>query len=368
MISQQNIDIECHYLEGSRYAWRTAENHLNETDPLEKMCVGGVSVTLRSILRRGGLTKLEQEEVYAFLVAQKLVDIEIDQKLNYSQVIGMKEQLKSCELLLTYVKKHADEAYDNTIGYFKQQGLFEEEQFAIVDSGWVGSLQQTLQNLLDSYDKKGRIITGYYFGLYELPKNLNKQERQNYNTYYFRPYRDIERKARFSNCLYEAVCSSPYGMVTGFKKEKDKYISIRESERNLNAERINENKDLLIDVLDRTDISDHILTVEEIDNRLSKLMSNPTYEEARCYGDYRFSDDVFSSDIEVVAAKLTKYELKRLHVFNRFMIMSGVRKEELVDSAWCEGSATLIEPNPKSELSHLKMYKRFVYLKKIFME
>lgn len=365
IISIQGLNIECQYLEGSRFAWRTAENHLVDTDPLEKMCVGGVSVSFRSILRRGGLTVAEQEEIYSLLLENKLVDVDIDQKLNYSQVIGMKDKLRECGPLLEYVRKHADEAYDNTIGYFIQQGLFEDENFAIVDSGWVGSLQQTLNNLLNSYDRKKRTIVGYYFGLYELPKNIDNQEKQNYNTYYFRPYKDIERKSRFSNCLYEAVCSSPYGMVTGFNKQNGKYVSVRESEANLNVNRIKANRDLLIDILDKTDIKEHILTVSEIDSRLSKLMSNPTYEEACCYGDYKFSDDVFSTDVEVLAARLTTDELKRFHVIRRLLIMKGLIKEELVDSAWCEGSVALVmEEQPEKEFKHIKRYKRLVYLKK----
>lgn len=369
IISNKGLNIECQYLEGSRFAWRSAENHLEDTDPFEKMCVGGVSVSLRSVLRRGGLTADEQEEVYNTLKDNKVIDVEIDQKLNYSQVIGMKNKLRKSELLLKYVKQHADEAYDNTIGYFRQQGLFEEEVFAIVDSGWVGSLQHTLKNLLHSYDKKNRKIIGYYFGLYELPKSIDDKEKQNYYTYYFRPYKDIERKSRFSNCLYEAVCSSPYGMVTGFIKQNDKYVSVRESEDNLNVERIKENRDLLIDVLDNTDINEHILSIDEIDNRLSKLMSNPTYEQARCYGDYKFSDDVFSTDVEVLAAKLTTDELKRFHVFRRILIMNGIIKEDLVDSAWCEGSVALaIEKKPEKELKHIQRYKRLVYLKKRILE
>ncbi len=107
------------------------------------------------------------------------------------------------------------------------------------------------------------------------------------------------------------------------------------------------------------------LSIDEIDNRLTKLMSNPTYEEACCYGDYKFSDDVFSTDVDVLAAKLTSDELKRFHVIRRLLIMNGIIKEELVDSAWCEGSVALaIEKKPEKELKHIQRYKRLVYLKK----
>ena len=154
-------------------------------------------------------------------------------------------------------------------------------------------------------------------------------------------------------------------MVTGFIKQNGRYVSVRESEDNLNVERIKENRNLLIDVLDNTDINEHILSIDEIDNRLTKLMSNPTYEEACCYGDYKFSDDVFSTDVDVLAAKLTSDELKRFHVIRRLLIMNGIIKEELVDSAWCEGSVALaIEKKPEKELKHIQRYKRLVYLKK----
>ena len=102
----------------------------------------------------------------------------------------MESLLRKCNYLLECIATHSKEAYDTTITYFQQEGLFETCKYAIVDSGWTGSLQVTLNHLLDSAEQtKKRNIEGFYFGLYELPKQV---EENAYHTFYFAPYKDIK--------------------------------------------------------------------------------------------------------------------------------------------------------------------------------
>lgn len=355
---QENIPIECRYLEGSRYAWRMAEFFLPGSDPFEKICVGGVHVTLRKILKRGGLSDGEAVEVAELLcMADRL-----DEQLTYADTIALKPKLSDCRELRVLIGAHAKESYENTVGYLAQEGLTEGEPFGIVDSGWVGSMQQTLCRLIRSATGRKPDIRGFYFGLYELPAGVNKSA---YHTFYFSPYRDIERKVHFSNCLFEAVCSAVEGMTVGYRKGGQKIEAVYESGGNPNKERILRNEELLERLLasaERTE--DLVLPRREMEKRLKRLMGRPNGAEALCYGSYLFSDDVSSGSMQKVAADLEEDEIRNLHILRRFLIMKGIWKKNLKDSAWPEGSAVNSAGHICYHLWQIRWYKRMVYIRK----
>ena len=190
LVEQEKLPITCKYLEGSRFAWRMADFYLPDSDPIGKICVGGVRVTLRRILKRGGLTDAEAGQIAALLQ----LETSLDEPLSYADTVAMKPKLAACGQLLSMIRQHAGESYEATLDYFRQEGLLEKQPFGIVDSGWVGSLQQTLGRLLTaaSGEEPGDRLHGFYFGLYELPHGVNKSL---YHTFYFRPYRDIEKRS-----------------------------------------------------------------------------------------------------------------------------------------------------------------------------
>lgn len=361
MTEQEGLPLTCRYLEGSRYAWRMAEFYLPDTDPVEKICMGGLHVTLRKMLRRGGLSDREAEEVAERLGKRR----ELDRTLSYADTQRMKPVLSECEVFWKLLRGHAEEAYHNTVRYLEQEGLPEQEPFAIVDSGWVGSLQLTLERLRDSMAGSGRSpIHGFYFGLYELPKDADPET---YHTYYFRPYQDIEKKVRFNNCLFEAVCSAGEGMTVGYREETGRMTPVYQTEQNPNRELIVRNELLLEKLLVKKDIvKSMILPLKEVQRRLEELMSRPTEEDVREYGDYLFSDDVSDSSLQPVAAVLEDREIKHLHALNRLLIMKGIKKEEFRDSAWPEGSVVRAGNQIGYHLFQIRMYKRLVYIKKKF--
>lgn len=363
----EDIPIACRYLECSRYAWRMAEFALPDADPIEKICIGGVHVTLRKILMRGGLTDSEACDVAKVLKKEK----ELDKQLSYEEIQKLKPFLTSCSLLKMMIKNHAGAAYDITMRYFVQEGLYAAEPFAIVDSGWTGSLQLTLKRLLQSgrckyssrqKEEKPIKVQGFYFGLYELPEGVNPKD---YHTYYFQPYQDTEKKTRFSNCLFEAVCSAREGMTLGYREESGRIAAVYETMQNPNAERIIENEALLERMLASEDLLKKItLPVQEVQNRLENLMSSPTVQEVLDYGGYLFSDDVFCSSLQRVAARLSQKEIRNLHYIRRVLIMMGLKKAELKNSAWPEGSVVLSGDRVAYHLFQVRMYKRMVYYRK----
>ena len=97
-------------------------------------------------------------------------------------------------------------------------------------------------------------------------------------------------------------------------------------------------------------------------------MGNPTQFEAEAYGSLLFSDDVREDNNQKVSADFSEQEIKNHHLLNRLLIMTGVRKKVLHESAWIEGSiatcGTLNERGRVRNRWHAVFYKYVIYLRK----
>lgn len=292
-----------------------------DRDIIDKLCVGGIDVTLRKIFRRGGLT----DEEVTDLALQLGQSRQLDQILTYRQTQAIKAPLLEGGSFVKLVRSHSSYCLSLTQEYLRQEGLQDDIPFAIVDSGWVGSIQQTLSHLLH------REVEGYYFGLYELPGNVRADQ---YHTFAFAPWRDVGIKTRFSNCLFEAVCSSPKGMTVGYQRSADGRIApVYEKDENPNADRVQANADVIRKA--QTSSGGDL-------QPLLRLMSRPTETEAALYGNYLFSDDVNSNTLQEVA--------------------SG----SLSNSAWPEGLAVRTKKGfgQKACLAEVSMRKQLTYVRK----
>lgn len=329
LCKKRGLAIDCRYLYGSRYAWRIPQFVLMGEECLTMLCCGGIDVTFEKVMKRGGLN---DEEAKA--VAEELgFTAEYRRILSYSEVMQLKKPLAESRLFLPLVYAHSRAACETTMEYFKQEGMFEDVTYALVDSGWTGSLQQTLTQLL-AYAGCEKKLEGFYFGLYELPKGV---EENCYHTYYFGPGYGMRRKVYFSNCLYEAVYSAPHGMTVGYeayerkqtatqgKKVENVYRPLFYKSQNLNQTRMELEevwlKKCLKEYSELKGKKQNEIKVTNVKNTyklLKRFMGSPTTEEAKAYGSLLFSDDVTEEQVQCVAAGLSKEEIKnqigRAHV------------------------------------------------------
>lgn len=284
LCKQYDLDIECRYLKVSRYAVRVPEYHLLGERCLERICVGGIDVTFEKIMQRAALTDKEAGEIAALAGYME----NYRKVINYHEVMQLKDRLKKIPLLFHYIDSHSKEAYGTAIGYLTQEGLLEQVPYALVDSGWIGTIQQSIEHLLRQ-KQPDRKLEGYYFGLYEIPEG---ERKENYHSFYFTPWGEIKRKVHFSNSLFEA----------------------------------------------------------------------------EAYGSLLFSDDVREDNNQKVSADFSEQEIKNHHLLNRLLIMTGVRKKVLHESAWIEGSIatcrTLNERGRARNRWHAVFYKYIIYMRK----
>ena len=239
IVEKSGIDIECRYLKVSRYSLRIPEYHLLGEKSLDRIFISGIDVSLQKILRRAGLTDKEIEETCKEISYAE----DIDKVLNRKEILDLKEQFKKeSKLIFRCIDKHSKEAYQNCLGYLKQEGMLEEIPWAVVDSGWVGTIQKSIQNILAAEVKDIR-VRGYYFGLYELPDDTTNCT---YASYYFESKWKIKRKMNFSNCLYEVIYTEAAPMVKGYEKCGEEYKPVYSETQNPNRKEIQKNTELLI--------------------------------------------------------------------------------------------------------------------------
>lgn len=365
------IDIECRYLNVSRYALRVPEYHLIQEKCLARICIGGIDVTFEKVMRRAGLTDEEGREV------AKLCGYEesYSDVISYRQVMDLKDILRKQSSFLEYVYKHSRESYESALGYLKQEGLLDEIPYAIVDSGWIGTLHQSLNNLLKSCGKDQKMY-GYYFGLYETPKDSTDI----YKAYFFEPGGDIVKKVNFSNCLFEAVFTSTEGMTLRYEETSDGYKPFFDNKVNPNEKLVQRHIELLqeyigiyseevarcgnITELKKGSTNDD--TLKMVEKLLKNMMGSPSREELEAYGNSQFSDDVLEGSLQKVAAELSDEEIRNQRFINKALIMTGLKKGIIHESAWIEGSIVRNGKKIKANLRHAKVYKYFVYIRKMF--
>lgn len=364
------LPVECRYLYASRYSLRVPMYHTDLQEALAYITLGGLDVTLYKALRRAPLTE-EQINVVAERILNYFPAVpDKHAQIPREQLGALKEILKKDAEFLELVTENSKAAYPLMLAYFRQEGLGEHVPMAIVDSGWVGSMQKLLGDIRRELGVK-EALEGYYFGLYEIPKDV---ERSRYHTYFFSPEGDIKRKVHFSNCLFEGVFSAPHGMTLAYRqmgihvepvmaeiagKRREQLLMLKTCFAGYQAALLKEKsrKNFWKLAEEMTDKGAR----KVVERLLSMLMSRPGHEEAMAFGKMDFTDDVLEYGGNQMAAKLTERELFDNHLGRRIMreIFSKPRKQK--ESAWYEGSV-MAYGEPKNRRRHLNSYRRYKYV------
>lgn len=364
---EKEIPVECRYLYCSRYSLRVPMYHLNMEEAMEYICRGGIDVTLKKIFERSGLTPLEQQQVVEGLK----LPFGIEEVISYARLGEVRKALEGNEYFQLHVRQRSREALPALEGYLRQEGFFDGVTAALVDSGWVGSMQKTLNRVL-RHMGRSREIEGYYWGIYELPEGVKKEQ---YHCYYFDPERHLKEKVYFSNCLFEAIFSAPHGMTVGYEKKDSVYHPTFFPISRERVEFMEQTERYLTAYV--KEIADYVSNLSQVDceedkkviKKLLKLfMGKPTKEEAELYGALKFSDDVMDDAVRQVAEPLNEVELRANHAANKILVMLGLKNEYIRESAWYEGSVARYGRNQRSHLFHYTVYKYLLYIRNAYFE
>lgn len=355
LCAARHIDLDCHYLKVSRYALRMAEYRFMGENCVDRLCVGGIRVTLRKILARAGLEDLTESVTKELDMAG-----EEDTELCYAEIQRLKPKLKTCKHVLEAIKLRSDAAYPAVMDFLRQEGLLDPIPYALVDSGWIGTLQQTMETLLHAENKEIR-LEGYYFGLYEIPAGTDPNS---YHCYYFSPKKGLTRKANFSNSLFETLCTAPHGMTVGYEYHGDSVIPVEDgaSLNQESVERFCAITERLTALYSQEDLCSRQSNSSE--KLLRTMMGHPEDWEAEAFGTLQFCDDVLERTVQEAATPLTTDEIRMQRFFSKVLIMVGLKPGKIHESAWIEGSIVRNGADVRQNLFHAKLYKYFVYLRK----
>lgn len=364
LCQEKGIPISCRYLYCSRASLRMPSYHLIGEEANDLIFLGGYHVTVKSFLERAGIPHsawkqvLEETELSDSVREQVLKDAEtLDNKdifqkrgLGRQPIASCRKQLTKSESFRTWVLRNSRQAYRTAIGYLIQEGLTGQEQVAIVDSGWTGSMQRSLRQLLESAGYSGR-ITGFYFGLYQKQKEPRDGA---YLSWYFSADRDKKNRILFCNNLLECFLSAPHGMTVGYKLQQGQYVPVLKGlQQGADLETIREQIRGILDGARQQTAHGRTLTKKECRRILHRLMARPTPEEVRMYGSFLFCDDVTEGYAYPLAAQDQEALLKENLLLMRLQKKGGSHPAQLF---WSFGTIALVKNPLKRSLYWTDQY------------
>jgi len=338
---------DCRYLYGSRAAWRTAVyNIIPDGEKYEYIFSGGYKITPRVILGRVLADKEQRYKIYRDINFLDLPGGE-NRELCAKDLKIFAGKLKSSAVFGEYLRGISKKQLENVSNYFRQEGLFDAGEVAFVDSGWIGTLQRNLRQILE-YNMRDVKITGYYFGLYARSYDIKDGE---YNTWYFSPGSKINLLASFNNNVFECMCATPFEMTLGYEysDENGRYVPVFNAGSSANKQKAELLNRYIEDYTERF-LKNSNLTfgaysgkyLEESVKILQRFMLEPTKEEAREFGCFKFCDDASDCYENNLARFIDKSFLGSYNIFTRLtnkLYKSDENKG--ADLFWFHGSAAI---------------------------
>lgn len=359
-----HLELECSYFYCSRYSLRVPMYAENLEEALEHVCRGGIDVSLRKILIRSGFEPQKAEKLREYFEIER----ELDDIIPYPELRTMKKELSENKRYMEMLKNVSMEKKDNVCEYFRQEGML-EERTGIVDSGWTGTTQKSINEIRK---KCGCTIEveGFYFGLFETPEGCDSQK---YHSFYFSPKNEIMNKVFFSNCFLETILSAPHGTTVGYEETDSRMVPILAPYRAQNKEKtehffevLRRYTDKMLHCCSKSDI-EHVDIKKNkkiLQKSLRRFMWDPSRDEAYYYGTLQFSDDLLDDHMQDLAVPMSKKQLQENHFGNKILTAFGIRRKHIHESAWYEASATRSVHIGIMHKFSYSCYKMFSYIKK----
>ncbi len=328
-------NIDCRYLYCSRASLRMPSYHIIPRDEMyDILLLGGFYLTAKTVLLRAQFSEEELLKLY------KELDIKNpDARLNDIEFNLLCEKIKNCKYYEDTIIEKSKAQHEVTCDYLKQNGLLDDDCIAIADSGWTGSMQRSLRQLVQSCGYNGKII-GFYFGMFVNPKDDLDGE---YNTFYFNSNEGNKRKIRFNNNLFECMLSAPHQMTVKYNYSEKGTVAPIFADSNPNEHMqnlINAQMDGALEYVNHKIITgleafDYKKSLSSVYKILNRAMVYPTREEARMYSLFTFCDDITEKYSISLADKESKALLSSYMIHYRvFRKLFGKKRSDGYKLFW----------------------------------
>lgn len=339
------MDIECRYLYCSRYSLRLPTYHfIEEKEAMELIFSNSNEITLKNIFVRTGFDKNDIEKVLNSLG----INTDINEESSYQKVNSIKNKIFESAIYQKLLEEKSVNAYNNITAYFKQEKIFDYEHIGIVDSGWTGSMQRSLRQIIEHNGKNVK-ITGFYFGMFTKPKDIKDGE---YCSWYFSKSENFWHKVLFCNNVLECMLSAPHAMTIGYQQLNNKWQPIYKKTENkaIFYKLVNEQIKGCIDyVNDNIQIKSSLnfnnsIALKDSFKILSKFMVFAKKSEVDAYSEFLFCDDVSEEYSQSLAGKAQIKYLKNYLIIPR--IIRKIFRKKLNDKFkglfWAYGTAAYL--------------------------
>lgn len=355
LCDEYKIKIECRYLYVSRLVLRLPLYYIDKNEAIKYLCEFSYKATPKIILERAGIDESNYETIL-----YEINECDINRILSREELEAFGQKLINNKAFDEEAYAYSKAKFELISEYFIQEGIASDEEYAIVDVGWMGSMQRHITQILSRMNINNQ-IKGYYFGMFKDADYSNGD----YECFYFSKDKNVKYRAFFNNNLFECMCSANHGMTVDYKKEKDGTIIPVTNEfkdswnLKLQLDTIEKFAKLYSQKNKKNFIDDKVLL--DIVKKLSiKFMMFPDDNEAEYYGSIPFCDDPTESYKLNLAEVLTKEELFKYNMFYKIY-------RNLVSKSKSYGSDKTFWINGSIKLSEVK-YKKIFNLSCILSE
>lgn len=183
------------------------------------------------------------------------------------------------------------------LSYLNETRVLDEREFAVVDAGWYGSLQKSLERLCELGGGSAR-IDGYYLGTFPGAEK-NSGPRSSLKGFLFDKGRPepLCATACYSLAVIESLLNAPHGSVVGFRPRGEGAEPIfqdnpKEIERGSFAEQVQVGAlEFVGDFLRLLEgVPSLRVTPSDAFRPIGRILARPTLQEATTLGDLHHSD------------------------------------------------------------------------------
>ena len=337
-----NIEIELKYIFVSRMALRYPQYHRMGKKCVDYVCMGSAGITRKGILDRLLLNENEKEKMKELLGFREDT---LSAPLTRQELHEIKEKLLSCDEGLSMIFTKSEALYETAAAYFRQEGLFDSVSYALVDSGWTGSMQIFINEMLVAHGHPP--VYGFYFGLLSY---ISKDTKEKYYPYCFSPD-DSVFISFFNNNIIECMCSAPTGTTMYYEKNDAVGIvrPVFSMDENINNKKWFVNEQIALIRLfagnytrlckEKGILFDEAgIGIPTVKKLLYELTCNPSKAEATIYGTYLFSDDLMETDLKQMAPAMSKAEAVQNDLLCRIIRKFLYIRRESYATFWFYGS------------------------------
>ena len=293
LIKVFGLSIETRYLYGSRQAWHLPAITEFSENSLSWLFERTRTLNLRIIL---GRLQMSPEDIAVTLEQLGWPRATWNLALTEEKLAQIKTDILVKEELRAHIEKLISEKREIAVRYLEQEGLFDPICWAIVDLGWHGRLQHSLEKLLGT--RQPTRTLGLYFALYGDSPALSELEAASYLDWDLRSP-PTSREIPALVFLMESFYTAPHGSTVGYSFQRGRIIpQCREGGQtpllDWGLATVHESVDRFARELEKLKLSDEALSWDSRSasvQLLGTFSRDPLPAEARAWGAFPYEDE-----------------------------------------------------------------------------